>query len=230
MTREPLLFYKEGMKKNRIKMTMRSIQKRSIGIVILIFIILSTQTLSQSTVKESVSVELAIFNFISYRGSCSLDGDTQGDFPSINSFTMGIVNNGTQKISLEQVNFTFIMVGEGCKITQSTQVISNDSGIPIILYPRYYWLKDVTCDGENTTTSVQLKIKLNGAIINYGDVIFGATIKREYINYADWINKYRFYTERTRSLIPIDLGGILISLIALILWRRNKKKRESNEF
>ena len=171
-------------------MEMRGIQKRSIGIFILIFMIISTLTSSQSAVNEPVSIELAIFNFICYWGHCSFDGDTQGDFRSVSSFTMGIVNNGTKKISLEQVNITFIMVGEGCKIVKSTKVIRNDSGIPIILYPRYYWLKDITCDGENTTTSVQIKIKVNGALTNYGDVITFASIKLEYINYAKWINKY----------------------------------------
>ncbi|MHA1978489.1 MAG: hypothetical protein ACW98I_16415 [Candidatus Hodarchaeales archaeon] len=205
---------------------MRGIQKRSIGIIILIFLILNTQTSSQSTGNESVSVELAISDFICYRGQCSLDGDTQGSFQSVSSFTLGIVNNGTKKISLEQINFTFIMVGEGCKTEKSTKVISNDSGIPLILYPRYYWLKNVICDGENATTAVQMKIQVNGAIENYGYIINQASINRDYINYANWINKYRYYTERTRSLNPINIGGILTGLITLMLWTRNKKKRE----
>ncbi len=170
------------------------------------------------------SVEIAIFNYTYTWGACFYDddNDAHGDFYSPRSFTMAILNNGTQKIVLEQVNLTFTMSIQNCVAIQSTRTLSNNTGIPLTLYPRYYWLTNITCDGGTTTTSVNIKISVDGSIIDYGRVVYMHIITPEYKQWAEW-SEYQHYTKRS-NLISINGGIFLVALLTVVVWSGKKPR------
>jgi len=140
--------------------------KRRLFIFLFVIITISTITSTQSRRSDdSASVELAIFNFSYSWGYCNVN-DGHSDFYSPRKFTMGFANNGTTKLSLEEVNVTFVEKVEGCITRYSKMVISEKEGLPVTLYPRYYWLHNITCP-YGSTIGVLIQITTDSMIIKY---------------------------------------------------------------
>jgi hypothetical protein len=182
----------------------------------LIFALLFVVTLAQPTsINESSSVELAIFNFKYIWGHCDMN-DWHSDFYSPHSFTIGLANNGTTKISLEEVNVSFIKLVQGCSISRSKMVISDEEGLPITLYPKYYWIQNVTC--PYASIEVEIQILVNSNLVNFGKVISYSNVKDQYESWSTW-SDYRFFTV-TNDIPAVNFSGILTSLLIVIVWRR----------
>lgn len=181
---------------------------------------------SLSSSQYSPSVELAIFNFSYSWGHCYYDSGYHSDFYSPSFFTLGIANNGTKPVLLEGVNITIIELIQGCIESRSVIELNEEEGFPIRLYPRSYWLHNVTCP-YTSTYKVKIQILVSGVLIDYGEVIYASIVLEKHQVWPSW-SEYRYYKDvKTNS--AIEGSGFLVSIFTLIVWTKIRDKT-SNSF
>ncbi len=185
--------------------------------IILLCYTYSTSTLgiTTSSLTEIPSIELAVFNLKWYLGNCA-QGSYMGDFPIHDSFRMGFANNGTRRITLSEINLTFVKVSYSCESERITIVIAGNAGLPIALYPGYYWIYNVTCPGGQISRIDAQIVVDDSHVITFGAVVGYGLIEDEYKILSTWDN-YQLYTENTGALNPIGFTLGITALIGVIL-------------
>ena len=197
--------------------------------ILLVILSIPASTLTTSNTTENPSIQLAIFDLKWYLGYC-VTGEYMADFPAHESFRMGLANNGTTKLTLKEINITFFGKTSYCISERVDKVFTENIGLPLTLYPNNYWLYNVTCSAPRTAR-VDIQIKVNNDIINFGEVVGYGLIEDQYKVWPNWAN-YTHYWEDTlyteKQVIPesiiIITGFTTLMSISLVVIIRSLKK------
>ncbi len=186
----------------------------------------SVVTRTVNLTNESL-IELAIYNPQFELVACPANEIEHGDYATVSRFSMALANTGTDRITVNGVNITFNQLSNECDIIQSTLVLDEDNGFPIILYPRSYWNRHVDCPSRKTL-AVSIRINTETGEVNYGTAISFWSISPKFDVWDDW-STYQHYKNVTHpNLTPISVECLLGGSLVLGIWfkkRQNMKKQ-----